>query len=171
MSAVDDVHPPADVVDGRWDERIMPAANRELVRGVQGAEIRRAEGHETSDEVRTAGLYEVPCDQSAEAVRDDIDVRRTAVATHARHVLAETVCEPLVVEAWRIAEAGKSADAVEGKVVAEHCEVRRVAENAVHEDARDWLAVRIVERIGRHRASGKASQDPNQRGELNREDS
>jgi len=167
----DNVGPAAHSVEGRRYDRVVLPENRELLRRVRAGEVRCPERHEASYDVRADGLREVSCDEAAEAVRDDVDLRRSGLATHARHVLAEARRQPLVVEPRTVAEAREPADALASEMTAEGHEVRRVAENTVHENARDRMAVLVVERVGCARSPGQAADDPDESGELAPEDS
>ncbi len=135
----DDVRPAACPVGGRWHDWVVLGEDRELLRGVRVREVRCAERHEASYAACAVGLNEVTCDEPAQAVRDDVDLSHAGVTTYSRQVLAETRGQPLVVEPREIAEAREAAYAVPGQVAAQGREVRRVAEDAVHEDDGDAM--------------------------------
>jgi hypothetical protein len=56
-------------------------------------------------------------------------------------------------------------------MMAQRREVGRVAEDAVHENDRNRVAVRLAERVGRHRAQGEGADDLDEGEELTPEDS
>ena len=103
-ACLDDVGPAARSVEGRRHDRIVVREDRELLRRVRVGQVGRPERDEASHEVRTDRLREGPCDETAEAVGDDVDLRRGGFATHARHVLAEADCQPLVIEPRTVAK-------------------------------------------------------------------
>ena len=110
---------------GRAARKSRPPVEDSSMRGTASP------GHETPHGTGTRRLHEVPRDEAAQAVRDDVDLRGAGLATHPRNVLAEARRQALVVETWRVAERRKSTNAVTGEMAPEGDEVRRIGGPAI----------------------------------------
>src|SRR5262249_19608693 len=84
--------------------------------------------------------------------------------------LVEIAGEPLVVEARRVREAGKTPDAVSREMAAQPGKVGRVAEEPVHQHHRHRVRTGAIEGIARDGAPGEGADDPDEGGDLAPED-